>query len=400
MFKKTAIYASLMLSAFAVHAADYYLVVPVKGKTESIENIAVSLNPSVLASGTVGQVYTYDFNQHLQVTGDSSYTGAGVTWSVISGNLPAGLTLNSMSGIVSGTPTAGGTSSFTLKATYRTKSGEQTYDIPVIQPIVATGGTVTYNGDYVIHTFKSSGTFELVAPGSIKANILVVGGGGSGGYDGAGGGGAGAVVYQSNYTLTAGSYNVVVGSGGSATTITGAVTGLAAQGNPGAPSNFGAITAGGGGAGGGKAGSGASGASGGGSGHTGSATGGTATSGYAGGGASATSGGGGGGAGGAGTPGGTAAGHGGAGVVITMPGLSSATYGCGGGGGTYTTSEYGRACGGSVTASGTGGNQYVAAKAGQANTGSGGGGGGHVTYTSGAGAAGGSGIVIVTYKKN
>jgi uncharacterized repeat protein (TIGR03803 family) len=39
------------------------------------------------------------------------------TWSVISGSLPAGLTLNANSGVISGTPTAAGTSNFTVQVT-------------------------------------------------------------------------------------------------------------------------------------------------------------------------------------------------------------------------------------------------------------------------------------------
>lgn len=362
-------------------------------------NISVALSSTTLTAAQVGTAYSYDFKPLLTVSGDSSYTGSGVSWSVVSGALPTGLSLNSSTGVVSGTPTVSGANNFTLRATYRTKAGDQSYDLAVSQPVTASGGTVTYNGNYVIHTFTGNGTFQLTSPSSISANILVVGGGGGGGYDGGGGGGGGQVVYQANYTLTAGSYNVIVGAGGAATTAASASTGAAAQGKQGSASSFGSITAAGGGAGGGKAGVGATGASGGGSGHTGGTTGGSATAGYAGGGASSTAGGGGGGAGSAGALGTTTAGNGGNGVVISMPGLAAATYGCGGGGGTYTTSAYGLACGGSVNTFGTGGNSPTAPRAGLANSGSGGGGGGNVTTGSGQGAAGGSGVVIITYPK-
>src|SRR5207247_11395978 len=38
-------------------------------------------------------------------------------WSVISGSLPAGLTLNATSGAIGGTPTTAGTSNFTVQVT-------------------------------------------------------------------------------------------------------------------------------------------------------------------------------------------------------------------------------------------------------------------------------------------
>lgn len=391
------------LSATAAHAATFQYRHPVVGLVEQVvtEILMALTGGPALPAGEVGAAYNYDFKQNLQVTGDPSYTGAGVTWSVASGALPAGLSLNSSTGVVSGTPTTSGSHNFTLRASYRTKTGDQSYDLAVSQQVTASGGTVTYNGNYAIHTFTSNGTFQLTSPTSV--NILVVGGGGGGGHDGGGGGGGGQVGYQANYTLSAGSYNVIVGAGGAATTATGGATGLAALGKQGSASSFGSITAAGGGAGGGKAGVGASGASGGGTGHTGGTTGGSATAGYAGGGASSTAGGGGGGAGGAGGAGtmgaGTLGGNGGNGVVISMPGLAAATYGCGGGGGTYTTSRVALACGGSVNTFGTGGNASTAPQAGLANSGSGGGGGGNTSNGTGQGAAGGSGVVIITYPK-
>ena len=59
----------------------------------------------------------------------------------------------------------------------------------------ATGGDINFDGTYVVHTFKSSGTFTTLKPLTIDS-YLVVGGGGAGGggygYENGGGGGAGA----------------------------------------------------------------------------------------------------------------------------------------------------------------------------------------------------------------
>jgi len=83
-----------------------------------------------------------------------------------------------------------------------------------------TGGTISNSGGYTIHTFTSSDTFVL---GSSKTvDYLVVAGGGAGGPGGAGvatqiaggGGGAGGVIYQTDQSLTAGTYTITVGAGG------------------------------------------------------------------------------------------------------------------------------------------------------------------------------------------
>lgn len=80
----------------------------------------------------------------------------------------------------------------------------------------ATGGTVTTDGTYFYHTFTSSGIFTPSA--NLTADILSIGGGGAGGRGGGGGGGGGAgeLDYATSQSLTAQSYPIVIGAGGSA----------------------------------------------------------------------------------------------------------------------------------------------------------------------------------------
>lgn len=265
-------------------------------------------------------------------------------------------------------------------------------DLTIPAFIVATGGTITTDGDYKVHTFTSSGTFQITSGTGTVESLVVAGGGGGGSYGNDGGGGGGGVLYTtpgSSYVV--GSYTVTVGAGGAA----GAA---GQQGSSGGNSVFDTLTAIGGGGGGGlgNGGVGLNGGSGGGNsyntpGAAGSGTGGQGNAGGSGANGS-PAGGGGGGAGAAGSNGvGTAGGAGGAGVSNSITG-SAVTYGGGGGGGGDTGGAGGSGGGG---AGGT--NVNGTAVAGTANTGGGGGGGGNSIGLA-TGAAGGSGIVILRYK--
>ncbi|GHU80507.1 hypothetical protein FACS1894191_5940 [Clostridia bacterium] len=67
---------------------------------------APTITTTTLVGGTVGTTYS----QALAATGDAT-----ITWTLDSGTLPVGLTLSS-GGLISGTPTTAGTSTFTVKA--------------------------------------------------------------------------------------------------------------------------------------------------------------------------------------------------------------------------------------------------------------------------------------------
>jgi hypothetical protein len=74
--------------------------------TINLEPIAPDITPADLPVGTVGVAYS----QTLSATGD-----APITWSY-NGRLPAGLTLDETTGVISGTPTTAETAAFTVKA--------------------------------------------------------------------------------------------------------------------------------------------------------------------------------------------------------------------------------------------------------------------------------------------
>ena len=262
------------------------------------------------------------------------------------------------------------------------KTGTNTWDLcgDVMGFIIATGGTITTDGNYKVHTFTSSGTFRILDGSGVVDSLVVGGGGGSSGVYSGGGGGGGLIYTSPGSSYGAGAYTVVVGAGGAANT-------------SGSNSSFDSITATGGGKGGANSANGANGGSGGGGGAGGAGGTGTVGQGNNGGGGTASgntaaSGGGGAGAVGASVNGGSNnGGNGGAGVSNSISG-SAVTYAGGGGG----CADVGTPGTGGSGGGGNGASNAGTPTAGTANTGGGAGGGGAV------GVAGGSGVVILRYR--
>jgi hypothetical protein len=83
--------------------------------------------------------------------------------------------------------------------------------------IKATGGSITFDGTYVYHTFNSTGTFTPTSKVITDVVVAAGGGGGGGSTSGSvgGGGGAGGLAYAPLVSLTPGfPYTVTVGAGG------------------------------------------------------------------------------------------------------------------------------------------------------------------------------------------
>jgi hypothetical protein len=296
--------------------------------------------------------------------------------------------------------------------------------------VSATGGCISFSGDYKIHKYTGSGCFSVNcagnAAGSNVVDYLVVAGGGSGALDNGGGGGAGgfrestpspAAWTGSPITKSGGglpvsaiSYPVIIGGASTAAPNTPpTTTPVGSEGGfPGNPSSALCITsAGGGGAShGGTSGcvSVMSGGSGGGAGQNstepakgiGNTPPVSPAQGKDGGYQPNPAGGGGGGGGatacgpGCTSPGGT---NGGAGATTCISGGPVAYAGGGGGGGGQPGATPGGA--GGTGGGGAGGPNADAGTAGTINTGGGGGGAGQGGPL---GASGGSGIVILRYK--
>ena len=76
------------------------------------------------------------------------------------------------------------------------------------------------DGNIKITLTNNQSSYSITFPENTECDILIVGGGGAGGENAGGGGGAGGLVYGTGITLN-GSYNIIVGKGGSSSGLTG-----------------------------------------------------------------------------------------------------------------------------------------------------------------------------------
>jgi hypothetical protein len=116
---------------------------------------------------------------------------------------------------------------------------------PRAEAVLATGGTVTnytsYGTNWTAHIFTSTAATSIVFSAGGNIEVLVVGGGGAGrgngdtGVNSGSGGNAGQLVYIKDYSVSASSYPVIVGLGGTGVS--------AASGGSGSNSVFGSIPA-------------------------------------------------------------------------------------------------------------------------------------------------------------
>jgi len=127
--------ANAMLGAYQVTAtANGATGTAIFNLTNGCQTITVNPSTPSLTAGTMGTPYTQTFTQ----TG-----GIGTpTWSNPGGGLPGGLTLNSSSGVLSGTPTGQGTFNFTILVTDGNGcTGQRAYSL-VINPMACPTITV------------------------------------------------------------------------------------------------------------------------------------------------------------------------------------------------------------------------------------------------------------------
>jgi hypothetical protein len=119
-------------SAFTVQLAD--LTTPSQSATQhlsiAVANPLVSTTPQALP---VEGVKDAPFSVALSATGGTQ----PYTWSVSAGSLPLGLTLNAASGVLGGTPTAAGNTSFTVRLVDSSSPAQATTEVLTLTVVTA-----------------------------------------------------------------------------------------------------------------------------------------------------------------------------------------------------------------------------------------------------------------------
>lgn len=127
-------------STFTVRATDAN-----GAQSDKTLSITIYTAATVTTTALGGGSPQISYAQTLAATGGKP----GYVWAVATGSLPTGLTLNSVSGVISGTPTAVGTSTFTVRATdalgaTATKALSIVIATPAIANATVDNGTVGY----------------------------------------------------------------------------------------------------------------------------------------------------------------------------------------------------------------------------------------------------------------
>ncbi len=96
----------------------------------------VSLAGATLPDGMVGKAFSFDFKTLLNVSNEANPDKNQANWSG-TGTLPAGVTLNTNTGVLSGIPSAvTPQSSYTVIGTYKNNQGQQVYTIRVGEAVL------------------------------------------------------------------------------------------------------------------------------------------------------------------------------------------------------------------------------------------------------------------------
>ena len=122
------------------------------GTVESVPQITTTSLPD----GTVDMPYS----QKLEANGNN------IIWSIDSGSLPVGLTLENSTGVISGTPTAVGSSNFTVTATNNAGDASQTFTLKIKNTAMEITPKITTQPTSQIVTEGETATFTVQVNGN------------------------------------------------------------------------------------------------------------------------------------------------------------------------------------------------------------------------------------------
>ena len=213
-------------------------------------NIAVSYSGANQPSGTLYTNVSYTYTP--TITNPNSVT---LTFAIASQS-GGGLSIDSTTGVITGTPTANGSNTLSVTCTDQ-YNNVQTFNFSfnaINGPLAsAPAGSSLINSGYgLLYTSSGSHTFS-VPTGVNYVRAVAVGGGGYGGYTysgSAGGGGGGGLGYRNNISVTPGGTVTITVGGQSATSSFGSSCSGSGGGSSGSSNTGGSYTGEGGGSGG------------------------------------------------------------------------------------------------------------------------------------------------------
>lgn len=157
--------------SFVIRCNDAYSETAFSGIFSLTVNAALSVSTVTLPHGFT----TIPYNQTLSANGG---TGAGYTWSVNSGSLPAGLSLNSSTGAITGTPTATGGSTFQIEVMDSGgNTATQSFTVTIYAPLTITTTTTPPGAVGTAYSFQlissggAGGNGWSVASGSLPTGL-------------------------------------------------------------------------------------------------------------------------------------------------------------------------------------------------------------------------------------
>ena len=113
------------MATFTLTAANAY------GSSSAVLTLMVNAAPSIVTTSPLTTALSGTaYSQTLTASGSTP-----IRWAVASGALPTGLTLNAASGVISGTPAAAGTATFTVAATNAFGNGSEPLSLTVNSPV-------------------------------------------------------------------------------------------------------------------------------------------------------------------------------------------------------------------------------------------------------------------------
>ena len=209
---------------FQIRATDTSGVSTVQNYQWTITNaVPITTGGTVTITGVDGgDAISYDVDTDFTFPASASFSA----FSLQSGALPNGVTLNTSTGVISGTVlNVSATYTFTIRATDTDGDvSDQSYSLPVVYTATAaTGGSPTTYGIYKVHTFTTSGNLNVTTGGAMEAFLVGGGGGADGNYYGSGGGGGG-IYYNASFIANTQNYVIAVGAGGLVNSVGGNTT--------------------------------------------------------------------------------------------------------------------------------------------------------------------------------